>query len=162
VIFRNKSATPAQALMKLKHYCAYQERCHQEVKEKLYSFGLRKTEVEQLISKLIEENYLNEERFARQFVGGHFRLKKWGIIKITHALKQKQVSSFNIKQGLLEIDMVEYRKTALKLVKTKWAVLKKEQYHIREAKTQAYLAQKGFEPALVQALIKTVRDEAKA
>ncbi|MEN9599991.1 MAG: hypothetical protein RL596_2312 [Bacteroidota bacterium] len=162
MIFRNKSATPEQAFMKLKHYCAYQERCHQEVKEKLYSFGLRKTEVEQLISKLIEENYLNEERFARQFVGGHFRLKKWGIIKITYALKQKQVSSYNIKQGLLEIDMVEYRKTALQLVKTKWAVLKKEQYRIREAKTQAYLAQKGFEGTLVQELIKIVRDEAKA
>ncbi|MBX9732913.1 MAG: RecX family transcriptional regulator [Chitinophagaceae bacterium] len=147
--------------MKLKHYCAYQERCHQEVKEKAYSFGLRKTDVEQLISKLIEEDYLNEERFARQFVGGHFRLKKWGIIKIKYALKQKRVSDYNIKKGLLEIDEEAYRKTALQLIKTKWKAVKKDQYLVREAKTQAYLAQKGFEPGLVQALIKIVRDEAK-
>ncbi|MFX7747690.1 RecX family transcriptional regulator, partial [Acinetobacter baumannii] len=91
----------------------------------------------------IQEDYLNEERFARQFVGGHFRLKKWGIIKITYALKQKQVSAYNIKKGLLEIDAEAYRKTALQLVKTKWMALKKEQYRVREAKTQAYLAQKG-------------------
>jgi regulatory protein len=161
VIFRNKSATPEQAFMKLKHYCAYQERCHQEVKEKLYSFGLRKTEVEQLISRLIEEDYLNEERYARQFAGGHFRQKKWGIIKITYALKQKQVSTYNIKKGLSEIDAEAYRKTAMQLVKAKWVALKKEQYRIREAKTQAYLAQKGFEPMLVQELLKIIRDEGK-
>lgn len=161
MILRTRSLTPEQAFMKLKHYCAYQERCHQEVKEKAYQFGLRKTDVEQLISRLIEEDYLNEERFARQFVGGHFRLKKWGIIKIKYALKQKQVSDYNIKKGLLEIDAEAYRKTALQLVKTKWNTLKKDQYLVREAKTQAYLAQKGFEPALVQSLIKIVKDEAK-
>jgi regulatory protein len=159
LILRTQSLTPEQAFMKLKHYCAYQERCHQEVKEKGYSFGLRKADVEQLISRLIEEDYLNEERFTRQFVGGHFRLKKWGVIKITYALKQKQVSAYNIKKGLLEIDAEAYRKTALQLVKTKWMALKKEQYRVREAKTQAYLAQKGFEPALVQELIKIVRNE---
>jgi regulatory protein len=161
LISRTGTLTPEQAFMKLKHYCAYQERCHQEVKEKAYSFGLRKTDVEQLISKLIEEDYLNEERFARQFVGGHFRLKKWGIIKIKYALKQKRVSDYNIKKGLLEIDKEAYRKTALQLIKTKWKAVKKDQYLVREAKTQAYLAQKGFEPGLVQALIKIVRDEAK-
>lgn len=161
MISRTGTLTPEQAFMKLKHYCAYQERCHQEVKEKAYSFGLRKTDVEQLISKLIEEDYLNEERFARQFVGGHFRLKKWGIIKIKYALKQKRVSDYNIKKGLLEIDKEAYRKTALQLIKTKWKAVKKDQYLVREAKTQAYLAQKGFEPGLVQALIKIVRDEAK-
>lgn len=160
MILRTQSLTPEQAFMKLKHYCTYQERCHQEVKEKGYSFDLRKADVEQLISRLIQEDYLNEERFARQFVGGHFRLKKWGIIKITYALKQKQVSAYNIKKGLLEIDAEAYRKTALQLVKTKWMALKKEQYRVREAKTQAYLAQKGFEPALVQELIKIVRNGA--
>jgi len=161
LILRTQSLTPEQAFMKLKHYCAYQERCHQEVKEKAYSFGLRKSEVEQLVSRLIEEDYLNEERFAKQFVGGHFRLKKWGIIKITYALKQKQVSAYNIKKGLLEIEDEAYRKTALQLIKTKWTALKKEQYRVREAKTQAYLVQKGFEPVLVQELIKIIRDEAK-
>lgn len=161
MIFRNKTATPEQAFMKLKHFCAYQERCHQEVKEKLYSYGLRKTDVEELIAKLIEEGYLNEERFARQFVGGHFRLKKWGIVKIVHALKQKQVSGYNIKKGLQEINPDDYRAVAEKLVRTKWLSLKHEQYRNREAKTQAYLAQKGFEPNLIQGLIKACRDEKK-
>ena len=81
--------TKEQAHQKAKHYCAYQERCHSEVKEKLYGFGLRKSDVEDLLSKLIEEDYLNEERFAIQFAGGRFRMKQWGRIKIKYELKQK-------------------------------------------------------------------------
>ncbi|HEV8079593.1 MAG TPA: hypothetical protein VGP43_02700 [Chitinophagaceae bacterium] len=77
--------TKEQALPKIKLYCAYQERCHKEVKEKLYSLGLYKKDVEQLISQMIEENYLNEERFAIQYAGGKFRMNKWGRIKIKHA-----------------------------------------------------------------------------
>lgn len=69
--------TPQQALQKIKNYCAYQERSHQEVKDKLYSFGLYKNEVENILGELIADNYLNEERFARQFAGGKFRMKQW-------------------------------------------------------------------------------------
>ena len=72
-----KSYTPLQALPKIQHFCAYQERCHSEVMDKLYSFGLNKNEVDQLVSKLIEDNYLNEERFARSFVNDKFRFNKW-------------------------------------------------------------------------------------
>lgn len=151
------SATPEQAFMKLKHYCGYQERCHSEVKEKLYSLGLRKTDVEQLISRLIEESYLNEERFARQFAGGYFRQKKWGINKIVYALRQKKVSEYNIKKGLEEIDQEEYAAVAEKLVRAKWQALKEEQYINREVKTRAYLMQKGYEPGLVQSILKTIR-----
>jgi len=161
-LFKPKStATPEQAFMKLKHYCGYQERCHYEVKEKLYSLGLRKTDVEQLLSRLIEENYLNEERFAQQFVGGYFRQKKWGINKIVYALRQKKVSEYNIKKGLKEIDQVEYSKVAEKLIRTKWLLLKKEQYLNREAKTMSFLLQKGYDAVMVQAIIKKVRSESK-
>ena len=153
------SATLEQAFMKLKYYCGYQERCHYEAKEKLYSFGLRKTEVEQLLSRLIEENYLNEERFAQQFVGGHFRQKKWGINKIVYALRQKKVSEYNIKKGLKEIDQVEYSKVAEKLIRAKWLLLKKEQYMNREAKTTAYLLQKGYDAGLVKEIIKNIKNE---
>lgn len=90
---------PEQAWQKIRHYCAYQERNHFEVKEKLFGFGLRKTDVDLLISRLIEEDYLNEARFAAQFAGGHFRLKKWGRVKITYELKQKRISSINIKSA---------------------------------------------------------------
>ena len=72
-----KYLTKEQALQKAKHYCGYQERSHTEVKEKLYALGLRKQEVEESLSQLIEEDYLNEERYARQFAGGHFRMKQW-------------------------------------------------------------------------------------
>ncbi len=161
-MFKSTStATPEQAFMKLKHYCGYQERCHYEVKEKLYSLGLRKTDVEQLLSRLIEEGYLNEERFAQQFVGGHFRQKKWGINKIVYALRQKKVSEYNIKKGLKEIDQVEYSKVAEKLIRTKWLSLKKEQYLNREAKTMLFLQQKGYDAGLVQTIVKKIKNESK-
>jgi len=154
---RKTSATPEQAFLKLKHFCSYQERCHADVKEKLYSFGLRKAEVEQLISRLIEENYLNEERFAQLFAGGYFRQKKWGINKIVYALRQKKVSEHNIKKGLKEIDREEYEAVAEKLVANKWASLKNEQYLNRQAKTMAYLLQKGYESELIQRLIQKIK-----
>ncbi len=159
-MFKPKNtSTPEQALMKLKQYCGYQERCHQDVKEKLYSLGLYKPDVEKLISQLIEENYLNEERFARLFAGGHFRQKQWGKQKIVYALRQKKLSEFNIKLGLTEIDPSEYERVAQKLIKTKWGMLKKEQYQNRAAKTTAFMLQRGFEPSLIQSLLAKIRLE---
>ena len=83
-----------QAFLKIKHYCAYQERSHKEVMGKLYDLGLFKKDAELLVSQLIEEGYLNEERFAIQFAGGKFRIKQWGKKKIVYALKEKQVSEY--------------------------------------------------------------------
>ena len=118
--------TPEQSLQKIKQYCAYQERCHAEVRDKLYSFGLHKNEVEEIISTLITENYLNEERFAIHFAGGKFRMKQWGKIKIKQALKYKQVSDYCIKKALKEIDVDEYEKTFQKLTQQKLKSLKGE------------------------------------
>src|SRR6187551_3337802 len=118
--------TPQQALPKIKQYCAYQERCHSEAREKLYSFGLNKNEVDDLISKLIEENYLNEERFAIQFAGGKFRVKQWGKIKIKYQLKQKQVSDYCIKKGLAAINHEDYINTLSKLAGLKLKTIKGE------------------------------------
>ena len=118
--------TPEQSLPKIKQYCAYQERCHMEVREKLYSFGLHKNEVAEIISTLITENYLNEERFAIHFAGGKFRMKQWGKIKIKQALKQKQVSEYCIRKALKEIDNNEYRQTFFKLAQQKLKTLKQE------------------------------------
>jgi len=105
-----KYLTKEQALQKLKHYCAYQERCHSEVKEKLYQLGVWKKEHDEIIASLIEENYLNEERFAVAYAGGHFRIKQWGRIKIKYELKQKQVSEYSIKKALKQIEDEEYGK----------------------------------------------------
>lgn len=146
-----------QALQKIKQYCAYQERCHSEVKEKLYSLGMYKKDVDELLSNLIEENYLNEERFAIQFAGGKFRIKQWGRVKIKYALKQKQVSEYCIKKALAAIPETDYRRTLQKLFEQKLKTLKGERnIFIRKRKLQDHLMQKGFESGLVSELISSV------
>nr|MDQ6905158.1 RecX family transcriptional regulator [Bacteroidota bacterium] len=118
--------TPEQSIPKIKQYCAYQERCHAEVKDKLYSFGLHRKDVDEIIAGLIGENYLNEERFAIQYAGGKFRIKHWGKNKIKQALKLKQVSEYCIKKALKEIDYSDYLKTFEKLVEQKMQTLRSE------------------------------------
>ncbi len=146
-----------EALQKAKQYCAYQERCHSEVKGKLYSFGLHKKEVEESLSNLIEENYLNEERFAIQYAGGKFRIKQWGRVKIKYSLKQKQVSEYCIKKALAVINETEYNKTLQKLANQKLKTLKAEKnIFIKKRKLQDHLLQKGFEINLVRGLIAAV------
>jgi len=156
-----QNLTPQQALQKAKHYCAYQERSHYEVKEKLYSFGLYRTDVEQLLSQLIEEDYLNEERYAEQFAGGRFRMKQWGRVKIEYELKQKKVSIYNIKKALKSIDNEDYEQILLKLATTKWNALQGEQEYSRLSKTTAYLMQKGYEQSLISKTLALLKNETK-
>lgn len=147
--------TKEQAHQKAKHYCAYQERCHSEVKEKLYGFGLRKVEVEELLSTLIEEDYLNEERYAVQFTGGRFRMKHWGRVKIKYELKQKQVSEYVIKKAMKVIDEKDYMATLYKLYEQKEKLLSSEKNQFtKKRKLQDYLLQKGFESALIRELLR--------
>lgn len=149
-----KNIGAEKSLQKIKHFCSYQERTHQEVKEKLYSFGLYKMDVEMLLSQMIEENYLNEERFAIAFAGGRFRIKKWGRIKIRYELKQKRISEYCIKKGLVSIGEDEYVKTLRKLFEEKRATLKSEKnIFIKKQKIQSFLMQRGFEPQLISGLI---------
>lgn len=145
-----KQLTKEQALQKLKHYCAYQERCHSEVKEKLFQLGVWKKDHDEIMAALIEENYLNEERFAIAFAGGKFRVKQWGRVKIKYELKQKQVSEYSIKKAMKQIDEEEYLSVLNKLAKEKYATLKSEQYLVRKKKTIDYLLAKGFEPEVVR------------
>ena len=153
----NKYHSKEEALQKAKQYCAYQERCHSEVKEKLYSLGMNKNETNELLSELISDNYLNEERFAIQFAGGKFRIKQWGRIKIKYGLKQKQVSDYCIKKALKAIDESDYKKTAEKLFEQKLRTLKAEKNSfIKKRKLQDHLLQKGFETDVVRRLIATV------
>ena len=142
-----------QAIQRIRHYCAYQERAQQEVRDKLYELGMTMDEVEEIMSDLIAENFLNEERFAVQFAGGHFRIKGWGRVKIQHALQQKRVSSYNIKIGLKAIDEDAYLKTLQQLASKKWNSLKGERGLSRMAKTHAFLHQRGFEPILYQPVV---------
>ena len=149
-----KYLTKEQALQKLKHYSGYQERSHAEVKEKLYSLGVWKKDHDEIIATLIEENYLNEERFATAFVRGKFRMKQWGRVKIKYELKQKQVSEYNIKKALKEIDDTTYSDTLKKLYEERWESLKGEKNRfIKMTKTRDYLLQKGYEMELVKAVM---------
>ena len=148
------SFTPDQSFAKIKQYCAYQERCHSEVRTKLYSFGLNKEEVEEILYLLITENYLNEERFAIMYAGGKFRLKQWGKIKITQSLKFKQISDYCIRKALKEIDDKDYRNTFFKLADQKIKSLKSEKnIFIKKRKLQDYLIRKGFENHLIREVV---------
>lgn len=138
------------ALEKIKHFCGYQERNHREVKEKLFSFGLYKDQVEGLISILIQEDYLNEERYAMAFARGKFRMKGWGKIKIKYELKQQQISDYCIKKALNSIDEEEYIKTFTKVFDNKMKSLKSEKNSfIKKKKLQTFLLQRGFEAFLI-------------
>ena len=155
-----KHVTPEQALQKLKHYCGYQERCHHEVTDKLYSLGVRKADQGEIIAALISEGYLNEERFAIAFAGGKFRVNEWGRVKIKYELRQKHVSDYCIKKALRQIGDEDYIKVLQKLATQKYASLKTEQYLVRKKKTMDYLVQRGFEASLVEAAVATVTRDA--
>ena len=154
---RYKTLTPEQAYVKIRHYCAFQERTHQEVKMKLHGYGVGWTDISEIVSKLIEEGFLNEERFAAAFVGGKFRIKQWGRKKIELELKKKQVSEHNIRVALRdEIDPIEYEQTIMKIIEKKWRSIRPESdtNYTKQAKTMAYLFQRGFESNLVSIVLK--------
>jgi regulatory protein len=153
---QKKYLTKDQAHQKAKQYCAYQERSHYEVEQKLWELGIRKADQGEIISALIEEDYLNEERFAIQFAGGKFRMNEWGKKKIMYALKEKRVSEFSIKKALKSIDEDMYLKTLLELVEKKYESLKEEQHLVRKRKLMDYMLQKGFESELVSGVLKEI------
>ena len=158
-----RSFTKEQVYQKLKHYCAYQDRCHAEVKTKAYSFGMKKTDVEELTSKLIEEGCLNEERYARSFAGGKFRMKQWGKVKIKAELKQRRISEFCINAALAEIDHTKYREVLSKLAVKRWNSVKGPgtNLFVKMSKTRDYLLQKGYEANLVAIEIKELSQKEK-
>ena len=113
---RKQQATPAEALKKAERFCAYQDRCHQEVRRKLYDLGLYGEDVDHVMAQLIEDRFLDEERFARSYARGKFRMKKWGRQRIERELKSRQVSAYCIRKGLSEIDEAAYAKTLRELL----------------------------------------------
>ena len=141
--------TPQQAKEKIERYCAYQERSHLEVRNKLYEYGLYRTDVDEVITSLITEGFLNEERFAKAFAGGKFRMKKWGRIKIIRALEAKGVSGNCILIGLQEIDEDAYVKTLRQLLKEKSDSIEVDNAYAHRDRLSRYAIQKGFEPELV-------------
>jgi len=149
--------TKDQALQKLRLFCGYSERCHSDVVSKLYDLNVWKKHHDEIIATLIEENYLNEERFAKSFAGGHFRQKQWGRNKITQHLLQKNISEYCIKIAMKEIDAEEYDNLLKKLFLQKWDSFKSERNRfVKMKKTSSFLLQRGFESSLINELFKNV------
>jgi regulatory protein len=144
-----KRHTPAEALPKIQKYCAYQERHHQEVRDKLYDYGLHQSDVEQIITELITSGFLNEERYAKAFAGGKFRMKHWGKNKIVNELSFRGISKRCIQTGLKEIDDVDYRKELQKQLKKKAESISETNIFKKRDKVARFAIGKGYEPELV-------------
>ncbi|MFD2965854.1 regulatory protein RecX [Sphingobacterium bambusae] len=145
-----KSYSPQQAKLKAENYCAYQERAQQEVRDKLYSWGLHQEDVENIIALLIEENFLNEERFAKAYVLGKFRMQGWGKIKIKLHLKAKRVSEPLIRIALREINDEDYHNMITKTIKKKTNQPLSKISLTEKSKLSKYLLSKGFEGDIIQ------------
>lgn len=146
-----KTTDETQGYLKAEAWCAYQERCQQEVRTKLYEWGLWGDTVEAIIAKLISGNFINEERFARTYAGGKFRIKKWGKVKIRIELKKRKITDYCIRKGLAEIPDRDYLKTLRELAEKKMGT-KKLAVGSRQ-KVARYLIGKGYEPDLVWDLL---------
>ena len=146
------------ALKKLQHYCAYQDRCHSEVRSKLLDLKIYGDELERIITDLIADNFLNEERFAQSYARGKHRLKKWGRHKITSQLKMKKISPYCIKKGMQEIDDEEYLETLTKLLEKR---LGDNPSFQETGKAAKYVINKGYESHLVWEVVKTLKQRSE-
>ena len=145
-----KSYTLDEARSKLENYCAYQERCHQEVRETLRKMRMIPEAADQIIVHLIENDFLNEERFARKYCSGKFHIKNWGRNRLRRELKQRNISKYNIDKGLGEIDDETYLQAFDELAMRKWELLSKEKNLLKRKKKLAdYLFYRGWESDLV-------------
>lgn len=144
-----KSYTLPEATKKLERYCAYQERCHYEVVEKLKGMRMIPEAIDHIVAHLIQENYLNEERFAKSFARGKFNIKKWGRKRIVRELQQREISIFNIKSALSEINEEDYLTTLDELAKKRLDQIKETNLQKRKKKLADYLFYRGWESHLV-------------
>lgn len=152
-----KSWTLQEAKGKLETYCAYQERCAWEVRRKLFEKGIQGESVEKLVEELTQDGFLNEERFARSFARGKFRLKKWGRNRISQELKMRQISPSNIRKGISEIDPEEYFDTLLSQTEKKWEKTFEKDPFKKRFKVIQYLMVRGYEQDLIQEAIASMQ-----
>ncbi len=143
------ASIPDWVLVKMKQYCAYQERCMYDVKLKLKAFHLQEGITEKIILELEKENYLDEARYARIFASGKLRINKWGRNKIFAALQQKRVPELFILQGLAEIGNEEYLQVLREVIAAKSREVKEEDFTKHNRKVANFAISKGFEPRLV-------------
>ncbi|TFV95922.1 RecX family transcriptional regulator [Algoriphagus kandeliae] len=153
---RKTTWTVEEAKEKIAAFCAYQERCVWDVRRKLFEKGISGEKEEELINFLLKEKFLDEERFARAFARGKFRLKKWGRNRIRMEMKMRQIPESLIRKGLAEIDPVEYYDTLLGETEKKWEKTKEPDPYKKRFKVVGYLMQRGFEQDLIQEAIESL------
>jgi regulatory protein len=151
-----KKYSVQDAMEKIQRYCAYQERNHKEVRAKLFDYGLERADVEELIAHLITSGFLNEERYAKAFAGGKFRMKKWGRLKIIHALEAQGLTPRCITSGLKEIDEEDYEKVIHDFLVRKNETVEEENIYSQRDKISKAAILKGYEPELVWKILRTI------
>lgn len=154
-----KSADVADAYQRITKYCAYQERSHHEVRDKLEDLGLSTEDADAILARLITDGFVNEERFAKAFAGGKFRIKKWGRIRIEHTLQAHHISSRCISIGLREIDEDDYLRALAHIITTKSKTVKREDAYQKWDAVSKHAIGKGYEPELVWKIIRQLREE---
>ena len=150
-----KYISKADALTRLQKYCAYQDRCHSEVRSKLLEIGCYGDDLEEVICELIADNFLNEERFARIYAGSKFRVKRWGRSKIRRELRFRHISDYCLKKAMEEISDEDYDEAMRELLRKKGRTLREKDRFKRNGKLAAYLLQKGYESWQVWPVIKS-------
>tara|TARA_R110001592_G_scaffold33617_1_gene116357 strand:+ start:114 stop:590 length:477 start_codon:yes stop_codon:yes gene_type:complete len=144
---------------KLERYCVYQDRCHKEIETKLKEFTLIEEAKNQIVLHLLEHNFLNEERFAKSFARGKFNIKNWGKQRIIRELKFRDISEYNIKTALKEIDEVEYLETINRIAVKRKEILNESDFYKRKKKLSDFLIRKGYEFDLIFETIKNVLEK---
>jgi regulatory protein len=157
---RKKYISKEAALQKIQRFCAYQERCHKEVRFKLIELGIYGDDLEELMVSLIGDNFLNEERFAKTYARGKFRLKQWGKLRIIGELKARDISDYCIKRAMEEIDETEYVNTLRGIISKRKGLESNtlDAFSLYQKLAQ-YAISRGYEPDLVWRVINE-KDEA--
>ena len=151
-----KSFTVDEIKRKLENYCVYQDRCHKEVEQKMREYFLIPEAKEMILLSLMKDNFLNEERFAKSFARGKFRIKNWGKQRIIRELKFKDISAYNIKTALKEIDETDYISTIYSITENRNAVISENNIYKRKQKLIGFLLRKGFENELIYKVVNEV------
>ncbi|MCF7566896.1 RecX family transcriptional regulator [Sabulilitoribacter arenilitoris] len=148
-MYSKKTYTLEEATKKLEHYCAYQERCHQEVRKKLEGMHMIPEAIDLIIVHLLKHNFLNEERFAKTFVNGKFKIKRWGRNRLIYELNKKDIGKVNINQALAEIESTDYIEVFNNLAEKKANSIKETNVYKKRKKLIDYLLYRGWESHLV-------------
>ena len=146
---QNKVFTVDEIKRKLEQYCVYQDRCHKEVEQKMREYNLIPEDKEMILLSLLQDNFLNEERFAKSFARGKFRIKHWGKQRIVRELKFRNISSYNIKTALKEIDVQDYLKTIYSITEKRNEAISEPNIYKRKRKLIDFLMRKGYENELI-------------